>query len=82
MDDLRVFAKFPTLTTERLILRELREEDWPAGFRMFSNPEVMRYMSIYRPALRPASPAAEGFEEFVSEWVVAQHGKARRRAKP
>ena len=50
--------------------------------RRIVDPEVMRYMSIYRPALRPASPAAEGFEEFVSQWVVAHHGKARRRVKP
>lgn len=44
MDDLRVFAKFPILTTERLILRELREEDIAPAFRMFENPAVMRYI--------------------------------------
>lgn len=44
MDDLRVFAKFPTLTTERLVLRELGEQDIAPAFRMFSNPAVMRFI--------------------------------------
>lgn len=38
------FARFPTLETERLILRELRDEDLVAAHRMLSDPEVMRYV--------------------------------------
>lgn len=38
------FKTFPTLTTPRLHLRELREEDVPDAFRMFSDPRVMRYI--------------------------------------
>ena len=30
--------------TERLIVREYRPEDAPAAFRMYGNPEVMRYL--------------------------------------
>ena len=37
----------PTLTTERLVLRELRVEDAPAIFNLRSDPEVMRY--VHRP---------------------------------
>lgn len=37
----------PTLTTERLVLREVRMEDAPAVFPFRSDPEVMRY--VHRP---------------------------------
>ena len=36
--------EFPVLRTKRLVLRELREEDAAAAFRLFSDPEVMRYV--------------------------------------
>ena len=35
---------FPTLHTERLTLRELSDGDAPAAFRLFSDPEVMRFI--------------------------------------
>lgn len=35
---------FPTLHTERLTLRELRDDDVPAAFRLFSDPEAMRFI--------------------------------------
>lgn len=44
MDDARVFAKFPVLHTQRLVLRELRDDDVPAAFAMFADKEVMRYI--------------------------------------
>lgn len=46
MSDKHLFQdapEFPVLCTERLVLRELRENDAAAAFRMFSDPEVMRY---------------------------------------
>lgn len=44
LDLFRELPEFPVLHTERLVLRELREEDAAAAFRMFSDPEVMRYV--------------------------------------
>lgn len=38
--------ELPTIATERLSVRELRDADVPALFAIFSNPEVMRYWSI------------------------------------
>lgn len=35
--------EFPVLHTERLVLRELRDDDVPAVFAVFSDPEVVRY---------------------------------------
>lgn len=37
------FEYFPTLTTERLILRELRLDDAEAVFESWSDPEVQKY---------------------------------------
>lgn len=44
MDEDRIFAAFPTLATDRLVLRELRDEDAEDAYGMFSDPEVMRYV--------------------------------------
>ena len=40
-------TSLPTLTTSRLVLREVRMEDAPELFAMRSDPEVMRY--VHRP---------------------------------
>jgi RimJ/RimL family protein N-acetyltransferase len=40
------FEVFPRIETPRLILRELLEEDADAVFRIFSDPEVMKYYDI------------------------------------
>jgi ribosomal-protein-alanine N-acetyltransferase len=37
------FARFPTLTTERLILRQIQPEDTDALFAIYSDAEAMRY---------------------------------------
>ncbi|MBX3065816.1 MAG: GNAT family N-acetyltransferase [Anaerolineae bacterium] len=37
------FTHFPVLTTNRLILRQIRESDAPAFFQTFSDPVVMQY---------------------------------------
>ena len=44
MNEDDVFGRFPLLTTERLVLREIRETDVDAAFRLFSDPEAMRYV--------------------------------------
>lgn len=38
------FAQFPTLETERLILREISEDDTEAILSIFGDPEVVQYM--------------------------------------
>lgn len=38
------FSEIPVLHTRRLVLRELREDDAPAIFRLRSSPDVMRYI--------------------------------------
>lgn len=39
------FTQFPTLTTQRLLLRQLRPTDAQAVFEIFSDPEVMKFDS-------------------------------------
>lgn len=43
-DLFRDIPEFPTLETERLLLRELREDDVADAHRMFTDAEVMRYV--------------------------------------
>lgn len=45
-DTSSVFAAFPEIETERLILREILPEDAPALYRIFSNEEVTRYYDL------------------------------------
>lgn len=39
-----LFSSFPVLRTEALTLRELRTDDAPALFSIYSNPEVTQYI--------------------------------------
>ncbi|MEX2304137.1 MAG: GNAT family N-acetyltransferase [Bryobacterales bacterium] len=39
------WEKMPTLSTERLVLRNLREQDVEMVFEVFRDPDVMRYWS-------------------------------------
>jgi ribosomal-protein-alanine N-acetyltransferase len=39
-----VTTTFPTLATDRLVLRQITEEDAPALFEVWSDPEVARYL--------------------------------------
>lgn len=43
----QAFERFPILQTERLIMRELRDEDVAPAHRMFTDPEVMRYIGRF-----------------------------------
>ena len=40
-----IFGAFPQLETERLILRQLRPDDAEDIFRIYADPQVMRYWS-------------------------------------
>jgi ribosomal-protein-alanine N-acetyltransferase len=40
------FSNFPTLTTERLLLRELTHEDAAAIMAIYGSPEALRYLNI------------------------------------
>ena len=48
--------------------------------RRIVEPEVMRQVCLYRPAMRVTSPAAEGFAEHLEEWMRGwqRRDKARR----
>lgn len=41
-----IFATFPEIETERLLLRELLPEDTPAIYRLFGDPLVTRYYDL------------------------------------
>jgi RimJ/RimL family protein N-acetyltransferase len=45
MDEQAIFGTFPRLETPRLILREITPDDVQDLFRIYANPEVMRYWS-------------------------------------
>ena len=70
MDEYRVFAKFPTLTTERLVLRELCDADFEPAHRMFSDPRVMRY--IGKPPHRNIEETREFLEKNRSQFSLQQ----------
>lgn len=46
--------------------------------RRVIDPETIRKVCLYRPAARARSPAAEGFAEFLSRWMVAWHETRER----
>ena len=50
--------------------------------RRIVEPEVMRQVCLYRPARRATSPAAQGFEEHLADWLREWHrqrnGQVRR----
>ena len=38
--------------------------------RRIVEPETIRYVCVYRPVARALSPSADGFAEFLTEWLV------------
>lgn len=72
---------FPTLKTDRLLLREIVPEDAPAVFAFRSDPEVQRYNGG---AITRIDEAAALIEELAAgyrqrtivEWGVTLHGEA------
>jgi RimJ/RimL family protein N-acetyltransferase len=61
----------PILTTPRLVLRALTQQDEPAIFAMYSNPAVMRYWSK-PPMLAPSEALA--FINNNNRWFAAREG--------
>ena len=69
--------RLPLLDTNRLSLRELRHDDVADLYRIFSNPEVMRYWS--RPVMTDKQEAHEMLREIIAgarerkflQWGVA-----------
>jgi DNA-binding transcriptional LysR family regulator len=48
--------------------------------RRVTDPETVRKVCLYRPALRALSPAAEGFADFLAKWLSEWH-EAQQRGK-
>jgi ribosomal-protein-alanine N-acetyltransferase len=58
------FSIFPTLYTERLILKEMTEADVPALYAMRSNASIMQYID------RPKPASVEDIKELIQKMVV------------
>lgn len=69
MADLFDFSTFPTLTTERLVLRELTPDDTNDLFEFRSDFEVQKYNSE---PMRDPAEAAELIELLRTEYVAQQ----------
>lgn len=54
-------TSIPTLTSERLILREWREEDFPAYAGMYADPDVAQYIGGVRDEMM-------AWRHFASHW--------------
>ncbi|MFM2231278.1 MAG: hypothetical protein RL607_2536 [Bacteroidota bacterium] len=75
------FTPFPVLTTSRLVLRRVRESDWPELLALRGDPEVMRY--IPRPLVTTPEQAREHFtmidtkieENLGINWAITRHGE-------
>lgn len=50
--------------------------------RRVQSPEVMRQVCLYRPAQRTIPPAAEGFAEFLADWLRAWQATREAPAAP
>ena len=49
--------------------------------RRIVEPETIRQVCVYRPTTRAISPAAEGFAEYLVQWLGRWHASAKRRGK-
>jgi [ribosomal protein S5]-alanine N-acetyltransferase len=80
--DIFDFSTFPTLTTQRLVLRDLEPDDAPALFVWRSDPEVQKYNSE---PMRDVAEAAALIDELRGEyaarsaihWAVTLRGDGR-----
>ena len=59
------FLPFPTLTTDRLLLREMIPADAPGILRLRSDKEVMKYIN------RPLTRTTEDAEAWIGVVVTA-----------
>lgn len=65
--NLAFFDRFPALETERLQMRELRDEDAPAVFEVFRDDEVTRYYDVE--TMADVAPAAAFVSEMRQRYV-------------
>jgi RimJ/RimL family protein N-acetyltransferase len=62
----------PALTTDRLLLREFRETDFPAYAEMIANPEVARFLADGQPLDRVS--AWRQMATFAGHWALRGYG--------
>jgi [ribosomal protein S5]-alanine N-acetyltransferase len=68
LDLTAAFESFPTLETERLVLRAPRAEDAPDIFRIMSDERVVRYFGT--PPMRSPEQALRRVESFQSDFAA------------
>jgi len=78
-DTSNVFAAFPEIETDRLILREVLPEDAPAIYRIFSNEEVTRFYDLVTYTdPRQAEELIDFFDEIFELERAIRWGIARK----
>jgi len=83
MNDEDLFAIFPQLETPRLMLREITLDDAVEVFRIYSDPQVMRYWGS--PPLRSIDEARRKIEDITAafrdkdgiRWGITRKGSNR-----
>jgi [ribosomal protein S5]-alanine N-acetyltransferase len=78
-----IFGAFPQLGTERLILREITPDDAEDMFRIFADPEVMRYGSSA--PMRSIDQARRKIQDVIDafrtkegiRWAITHKGSSR-----
>lgn len=79
-DKLATLTEFPVLESDCIRLRGIEENDIESLYKLFSNPQVMRYwsrgpMSTPQEALDYANSIVEGFaKRNLLNWIVADLG--------
>jgi RimJ/RimL family protein N-acetyltransferase len=67
-----VRVNIPTINTERLLLREFRESDFPAYVEMIGDPDVARFLADGRPLDRVE--AWRQMAVFAGHWALRGYG--------
>ena len=70
MFDDTIFDQFPTLETERLLLRAFTPDDAEALFRIYSDPQVMRYWGS--PPLRTIDEAQRKIQGIAEDFQARE----------
>lgn len=78
-------APFPVLTTERLVLRQITDDDTEALFTLLADPEVTRYLNLDVDVLTTPAQAQAlitrvcdrfRWDEAI-RWAITRHGQPR-----
>src|SRR5690349_10914937 len=78
-----IFATFPVLETERFVLRAITPDDAPTIFRLYTTPDVTRYLPHLRmtsldEAVRKVEVYQSAFQKQEGlAWAVAERGQSR-----